>query len=188
MKREIRILGIDDAPFDKFRDKGKNLLVVGTIYRGGNYMDGLLSTKIRIDGRNSTAKLIKMINKCKFKPQLRAIMIDGIALGGFNIVDIKEVYKKTKIPVIVVIRRMPDFNKIKSALKKLGRQNKYKLIEKAGKPIKINNICIQFAGTTLEKAKEVIRISCTHSLIPEPIRVAHIIASGIKEGQSRGRA
>jgi len=188
MKREIRILGIDDAPFNKFKDKGKNLLVVATLYRGANYMDGLLSTKIKVDGSNSTSQLIKMINKCKFKPQIRIIMLDGIALGGFNIVNIEKLHKKTKIPVIVVIRKMPDFKKIENALKKLKKAGKYKLIQKAGKPVKTNGIYIQFRGLTFEKAKQVIKMSCPHSLIPEPIRVAHIIASGIKEGQSRGRA
>jgi endonuclease V-like protein UPF0215 family len=188
MKQEIRILGIDDAPFDKFRDKGKNLLVVGTIYRGGNYMDGLLSTKIKVDGSNSTSQLIKMVNQCKFKPQIRAIILDGIALGGFNIIDIEKLHKKTSIPVIVVIRRMPDFRKIKETLKKLKIENKYQLIEKAGKPVKINSIYVQFKGITKEQAKEIIKLSSIHSLLPEPIRVAHIIASGIKEGQSRGRA
>lgn len=188
MKQEIRILGIDDAPFDKHRDKGKNLLVVGVVHRGGNYMDGLLSTKIKIDGSDSTPKLVKMINRCKFKPQLRAIMLNGIALGGFNIIDISKLYKKTRIPVIVVIRKMPDFKKIKETLRKLRWAKKYKLIEKAGTPIKTKGIYIQFAGTTAKNAKEIIKISCTHSMIPEPLRVAHIIASGIVDGQSRGRA
>jgi hypothetical protein len=188
MKQEIRILGIDDAPFDKFKDKGKDLLVVGTIYRGGNYMDGLLSTKIKVDGSNSTSRLTRMVNKCKFKPQIRVIMLDGIALGGFNIIDIEKLHKKTSIPVIVVIRRMPDFRKIKQTLRKLGKAKKYRLIEKAGKPVKINSIYAQFKGITKEQAKAIIKISSIHSLLPEPIRVAHIIASGIKEGQSRGRA
>ena len=41
---------------------------------------------------------------------------------------------------------------------------------------------------TSEKAKEILEIVCTRSLIPEPIRIAHLIASGIIYGQSRGKA
>jgi len=37
-------------------------------------------------------------------------------------------------------------------------------------------------------AAKIVRISATHSLIPEPLRIAHIIASGIKNGESHGRA
>lgn len=185
-KKEIRVVGIDDAPFKKFT-KGK-VLVIGTIFRGGTWLDGLLSTKVSIDGTNSTKKLIEMINKCKFKPQLRCILLDGIALGGFNIVDVKELNKKTKIPVMVIIRRYPDFKKINETLKKINKAKKYKLIEKAGPVHKLGKIFIQINGLTLEQAKSILKITCTRSLIPEPIRVAHLIASGIITGQSKGKA
>ncbi|MBW2981470.1 DUF99 family protein [Candidatus Woesearchaeota archaeon] len=186
MKNEIRILGVDDAPFNKFKDK--NVLIIGTIFRGGSWLDGILSTKVKVDGNDSTKKLIEMVNKCKFKPQIQCIILDGIAFGGFNIIDIDELNKKTKIPVIIVIRRMPDLKKIKTTLKKLGKEKKYKLIEKAGEVHKVGKIYIQLNGVTVENAKEIIRISCTRSLLPESIRVAHIIAAGIKLGESKGKA
>ncbi|MBW2980377.1 DUF99 family protein [Candidatus Woesearchaeota archaeon] len=185
-KKEIRILGIDDAPFDKFK-KG-NVLVVGTMFRGGQWIDGVLSTKITIDGSNSTSRLISMINKSKFKPQLQCIILDGIALGGFNIIDVKELNKKTRIPVLVVIRRMPDFKRIMAALKKLKKEHKYKLIQKAGQVHKIGKVYVQMSGLSLEQAKQILKITCTHSLLPEPIRVAHLIAAGITVGESKGNA
>ena len=74
--------------------------------------------------------IMYLINKCKFKPQLRAIILDGIALGGFNIIDIKELNKKTKIPVIVVIRRKPDIENIKKTLVRIGKKVKIKLLVK----------------------------------------------------------
>lgn len=185
-KKEIRIIGIDDAPFNKFK-KG-SVLVVGTIFRGGEWCDGILSTKVAVDGNNSTKKLIEMINKCKFKPQLRCIALDGIALGGFNIVDVKELNKKTKIPVMVVIRRYPDFKKIEETLKKLNKYHKYRLIEKAGAVNKIGDIFVQLSGLNLEQARSILKITCTRSLIPEPIRVAHLIAAGVVAGESKGKA
>jgi hypothetical protein len=129
-----------------------------------------------------------MIEKCKFKPQLQAILLDGIALGGFNIVDINELNKKTKLPVIVVIRKYPDFDEIKKALKKIGKIEKYKLIEKAGKVEKIGKIYVQIAGISLRDAEEILKICCTRSLLPEPIRVAHLIGAGIVKGESKGDA
>ncbi len=185
-KREIRTLGIDDSPFKKFK-KG-NILVIGTIFRGGILLDGILTTKVSIDGNNSTRKLIQMINSSKFKPQLRCILINGIALGGFNVIDIKELNKKTRIPVIVVIRKYPDFKKIEQTLKKINKQHKYKLIQKAGPVEKINKIYIQRKGISIKKAKEILKLTCTRSLIPEPIRVAHLIAGGVITGESKGKA
>ena len=190
IKKEIRILGIDDSPFNKFKEK--KVLVVGTIFRGGEYIDGLLSCYVDIDGGDATTKLIKMIRKTKHLGQLQCIMLDGIAFGGFNIIDIQQLSKKTKLPVIVIIRRRPNLHKIEEVLKKIRQQNKIKLLKKAGKvnrvKIKNRNIYFQNFGISVDLAEKIIKKTSTHSLIPEPIRAAHLIASGIKLGESRGRA
>ena len=185
-KKEIRVIGIDDSPFNKFRDK--KVPVVGVVMRGGISIDGVLSAKVSVDGNDATKNLVSMINRCKFKPQLQCVFLDGIAVGGFNIIDINELNKKTKLPVIVVIRRMPDISKIKNTLIKINKRNKIKLIEKAGKVIQIENIFVQLAGIDFEKARKILKIVCTRSLLPEPIRLAHMIASGVVLGESRGRA
>lgn len=189
VKKEIRVLGIDDAPFNN--GKG-SCTVIGTIFRGGNYIDGLISFKVRVDGNDATAKLVKAIKKTRHYDQLNCIMTDGIAVAGFNVIDINHLYKKTKLPVIVLMRRMPNLREIHSALKKMRQEGKMKIIEKAGKIYKIKiagkNSYFQIAGISQVRAGEMIKVTTTHSLIPEPLRVAHIIASGIVRGESRGRA
>jgi len=186
MKREIRLLGIDDAPFDKF-DK-RPATVIGAMFRGGSFMDGCLSTKVEIDGTDSTARLIQMVNACKWKSQLKALLLDGIAVAGFNIIDISRLSKRTGTPVIVVIRRMPDVENIKTVLIKLGMKSKVRLLDRAGPVMKHGNIFFQCIGIEREKAAEILRISSTRSDIPEPIRVAHLIGQGLMFGESKGRA
>ena len=186
IKKEIRVIGIDDSPFNKFKDK--KILVVGVVMRGGLFVDGVLSTKVKVDGSDSTNKITKMINKCKFKPQLQCIFLNGIAVAGFNVIDVKKLNKKTKIPVVVVIRYNPDIANIKKTLIKIKQKNKIKLIEKAGKVIQIDKIFVQLTGIDLEKAREILKIVCTRSLLPEPLRLAHIIAAGIVTGESKGGA
>src|SRR3989344_1421940 len=144
MKKEIRVIGIDDSPFNKFTDK--KVLVVGVVMRGGSWIDGVLSTKVSIDGNDSTKKLIDMINKCKFKPQLQCIFLNGIAVAGFNVIDVKELGKKTKLPVIVVIRKKPNIERIKKTLVKLNKKSKIRLIEKAGSIIPAGEIYMQITG------------------------------------------
>lgn len=185
LKKQIRVIGIDDSPFDKFRDK--KAMIIGVFFRGGDFLDGVLSSSVAVDGSDSTSKMAAMVNKSKFYPQLRAIMLKGIAAGGFNLIDIQKLSKSTKVPVIVVMRKLPRLDEIRSALKKLGMKRKIKLLEKAGKITKVGNLYIQFTGCSLQKAKEILRITCTHSYIPEPIRVAHIMASGVAFGESRGK-
>jgi len=186
VKKEARILGIDDSPFDKFKDR--ETLIIGTFFRGGSSLDGVLSTTADVDGSDATDRIISMVKKSKFRPQLQAIMLNGIAVGGFNVIDIQKLHTATKIPIIVVMRDLPDVEKIKATLKSIGMARKVRLIEKAGPIYKAGLVYVQLAGCNLAKVRELLKISCTRSFIPEPIRTAHLIAAGIKLGESKGKA
>ncbi len=186
LRKEIRIIGIDDASFDKFKDK--QTLLLGVIFRGGNFLDGVVSTTIMVDGDDATEKMAQMIDKSKFKSQLRCIMLDGVTVGGFNVVDIRELSEKTNLPVIVVVRDYPDFRKIFDALEKLRFSGKKELIEKAGKVMRMGKVHVQLCNISEEKAREILQITCTRADVPEPIRVAHLIGQGITYGESKGRA
>jgi len=85
IKKFSLIVGFDDSPFNKFKDK--EVLVTGTVMRGGYSIDGIMSTKVKVDGTDSTRKLISLIGKSRFRTQIKAILLDGIAFGGFNIID-----------------------------------------------------------------------------------------------------
>jgi len=192
VKREIRIVGFDDGPFIP-RTKGR-VPVVGVVFRGGDYLDGAFKTEVSIDGMDATKILIKLLNKSRHKKQLRIIMLKGITFGGFNMVDISSLYDKTGLPVIVVNRRKPNLEKIKKALKHFKDfKKRWKCVEHAGKIHKMKieknkNIYYQFKGLLKEEVEKVIKLSCTRSLIPEPLRVAHLIASALIKGESGGRA
>ena len=192
IKKEIRIVGFDDGPFIP-RTKGE-APVVGVVFRGGDYLDGAFKTEVNIDGMNATKTLIKLLNKSRHKEQLRIIMMKGITFGGFNMVDISELYDKSKLPVIVVNRRRPNLEKIKKALKHFKDfEKRWECVKHAGKIHKMKieknkNIYYQFKGLSQEEAERIIKLSCTRSLIPEPLRVAHLIASALIKGESGGRA
>jgi hypothetical protein len=192
IRKEIRIIGIDDSPFSKTK-KG-DVLVIGTIFRGGKLMDGLVSTYVQVDGSDATEKLIKLINETKHKGQLQVIMTDGIALGGFNVLDINTLSEKTSLPVIVVMRNQPDMERVFKALTHVPNYYyKEQLIKKAGEIHEVDmrkkgKMYIQVAGIRPEEARKIVKLSATTGLMPEPIRLAHIIGSGVVEGESRGRA
>jgi len=190
IKEEIRILAWDDGPFE-FKTKGNDILV-GVIFRGGKILDGLLKTEVEIDGIDATEKIIEKILKTKHK-DIRIIMLDGITFAGFNTVDIKEIYEKTNLPVIVVNRKKPDFKKFIETLKRMSNSRKrLKCVENAGPiywvSVKNKRVCFQCYGIRKDDAAKIIKESSTMSLIPEPLRVAHLIATGFVLGESVGRA
>ena len=192
IKREIRILGFDDAPFIP-RSKD-NVPVIGVVFRGGDFLDGILKIEVTIDGMNATKILAELINKSKHKKQLRIIMLDGITLGGFNTINISELYEKTGLPVVAINRKKPDLEKIKTALKNFDDfDERWECVKDAGRFYKTKieknkNIYFQFKGLKRMEAERIIKLSCTRSLIPEPLRVAHLIASALVKGEGGGRA
>ncbi|MBC7081586.1 MAG: DUF99 family protein [Thermoplasmatales archaeon] len=188
MKKEIRIIGIDDMPFsfnDSFTD------IVGVVMRGGKYLEGVLKTTIEVDGKDATDKIIDMIQASGHRGQIKIIMINGVALGGFNIVDCEKLFNATDIPVITVARKKPNIDKIEEALKKHfdDWRERIDLINKGRtEEIKLRYpIYIKYFGIGKKSAIDAIKLSIIRGAIPEPIRVAHLIATGIKKGESRGR-
>jgi endonuclease V-like protein UPF0215 family len=51
-----------------------------------------------------------------------------------------------------------------------------------------HRLWIQRVGLTIDLARRVITSTTLHGHVPEPLRIAHLIAGGIAEGRSRGRA
>lgn len=163
-------------------------MVIGTFFRGGVALDGVMSCVVEVDGDDATSKIAEMLLKSKFRHQLKCIFLDGIAVAGFNVVDIHELHKRAKLPIIVVMRKRPDVEGMRKALRKISQEHKMTLIENAGKIFPLGKVYAQVVGTTTEKAREFLAITCTRSDIPEPLRAAHLIAAGVLKGESRGRA
>jgi len=113
-------------------------------------------------------------------------MLNGITLAGFNIVDIKELNEKTALPVIAVVSKKPDLNRVHAALKNLAlSEERWKAIINAGEIFPVitrvgkQPIYVEAMGISKELVTEILRLTSTRSKIPEPLRVAHLVASGI---------
>lgn len=187
IKPEIRVLGIDDSALIN-----EKVTVIGTFFRGGGQLDGVLRAEVTKDGMDATDTFIRMIKNSKYYTQIRVIMLDGVTYAGFNPVDINRLFNETNLPVIVFTRSCPDFEKIKLALEHLPlAEKRWEVIQRAGKVYEIvqgAQVFIQFCGIDKESAIEIVRMTTTHSNIPEPLRVAHLIATGVVLGESTGKA
>lgn len=184
VKPEIRVLGIDDGVFTP-HTKGV-VDVIGVVFRGGYWLDGVMRTQVEIDGMDATEKIASMIVESPHYDQLRVIMLNGVTMAGFNVIDIDELYDKVKLPVIAVTRNKPNFDDIERALQNLPySQERWKAIERAGKIVEVctrsgeEPVYVHVAGISEEDAKRILRSTSTRSNVPEALRVAHLVASGL---------
>jgi hypothetical protein len=186
-KNKSKIIGWDDGPF-KF-DQEEPVPVVGAITRGGGRLDGLLKTGIEKDGLNGTARLAEAINESKHRRDLSLVALDGITFAGFNVIDIKNLAEKTGIPVLAVTRKRVDIESFRSALSNLPEfKRRWQAVKNAGKigetEIRGSRIFYQTASFSFEEAERVISLTASHSVIPEPVRLADLISRAIVLGES----
>lgn len=190
VKPEIRVLGVDDGVFAP-HSKGV-ATVVGVVYRGGYWLDGVMRTEVEIDGMDSTEKIASMITASPHYDQLRVVMLNGVTFAGFNMVDIKKLFQRVRLPVITVTREKPDFDDIRRALRNLPEYEKrVEAMENAGKLMEVHTrdgeqaVYVQIAGISEKDAEKILKSTSTRSNIPEALRVAHIIASGLTRSKEK---
>ncbi|MDN5869474.1 MAG: DUF99 family protein [Nitrococcus sp.] len=184
--RLSHVVGFDDAPFPSGH-RG-DVTVVGAVF-AGTRLDGVLTGRVRRDGANSTRELVRMVRESRFAAHLQGVLLQGVALGGFNVIDVPRLSELLMLPVLVVARRRPDRQAIREALltRVAGGRRKWRLIERLGPMQPLAGVHIQRAGLTMAQAEALLERFCLHSRIPEPLRTAHIIAGGLVGAKSRQR-
>ena len=185
MKQGIRILALEDSPIKRNKPDSKCLLV-GVVARP-DIIEGVLSFNVTVDGDDSTQIIINKVKGSRFYDQIRLIAINGNTVAGMNVVDIGEVSKKLKMPLVAITRKRPHPGKLKLSIKKACPKNyktKAAILERTAKNASVARIggyYVQFAGAKRVELRKHVS-SCADLL-----RLAHIIASGISSGESRGR-
>ncbi len=180
------VAAFDDAPFE--RGHRGDVPVVGTVFSGLR-LDGILWTKVRRDGAGATRALADVLQDSRFFPQIQVVLLQGITLAGFNVVDIHGLSRAIDRPVLVVTRRAPNLDAIRRALQTRvpGGARKWKLIEAAGPMEPLGRVHIQRVGLDRREAARLVEALSVYSDVPEPLRTAHIVAGSLTPYGGRRR-
>lgn len=185
MRRLTNVIGFDDAPFAPAH-RG-DVRVVGAVV-SRTRLDGVISTSVRRDGSNATARMVDAVRRSQFAGHVRAVLLQGIAVAGFNVVDVHALHAALGLPVLVVTRRQPDLPRIQRALGSVrGGARRWALIERAGPLERLRGTFVQRVGLSSAEAEAMLEATTLHGSMPEPLRLAHLIAGGVTTGASRGR-
>ncbi len=187
MRPLSNVIGIDDAPFE--RSHRGNVGLVGVILTK-NRLDGVVVGHARRDGADATRRIAAMVRDSAFFQHLQGVILQGIAVAGFNVIDIHALNALLERPVLVVARHAPDYPAIRRALLERvpGGAGKWRLIERAGPMEPIAKVLVQRAGLDRARAERFLRDSTVHGALPEALRIAHLVAGGLATGHSRGGA
>ena len=180
------ILGIDDGPFDK-RQK-RPVRIVAVLMEGNDLVEGMALGEFPVDGDDATGFLAEWIKTLRWEPALQAVVLGGITLAGLGMVDLESLAASLGIPVLAATRRETAKSRIGEALTAAGLADRLPIVDRSPPAIRVRSgLYAAFAGTDAQHAIALIESTHRKSRMPEPLRLAHLIASAIERGQSHGR-
>jgi hypothetical protein len=179
------LLGIDDGPFEK---GAPEVAIVGVVMEGRDLVEGVAVTRFPADGEDVTTFLADWIVGLRFRPALQGIVLGGITIAGLAIVDIAALAERTKTPVLAVSRRDPKDHRLAGALRAARLTDRQAIVDRTPPAFAVtDNVFVACAGASAEHGAALVRASCSKADLPEPLRLAHLIARAVVTGESHGR-
>jgi len=185
-RKKPHILGIDDAPFNK--KQPYEVPLVAVMMEGAILVEGVTIHSFDVDGENVTGFLADWIRKMRWFETLQGVVFGGITIAGLGIIDLRELSKLLNLPVIAVNRKPTVDDELINALRSGGYENRISIVEQTPQSIKVKEgVFISFAGTDVHEARNLVTNSLQKALVPEAVRIAHLIGAALVNGESKGR-
>jgi uncharacterized protein len=155
----------------------------------GTRFEGLVWGRVRRDGWNATDVLCRLLLGGKFLPQLHLVLLDGIAFGGFNVVDLAALSARLQRPCVALMRRPPDLAAVDLALGRLpGAARRRARLARAGAIHRLGGFVFQVQGASPEDVARALPRLTDRGQVPEALRLAHLIGAAVVRGESGRRA
>ncbi|KKN24359.1 hypothetical protein LCGC14_0895600 [marine sediment metagenome] len=182
MKENPITIGFDDASFN-LKSGSKTTYLIGVVCQGFR-MAKVIKAEIKIDGYDSTEKLIELV--VENQKHVQYILTHTITFGGFNLINLRKIYKETEKPIIAINDRNVDLKAVLNTLKQKFPKNykqKVRNIINAGNLYQtkiqtaggLSSLYFHKKGIKIHEVETLLQKTCIDSKLPECIRIAHLI-------------
>lgn len=180
------LIGIDDGPFAKGVDRETPLVAV--LMEASDLVEGVALERFPIDGDGVSEFLSRWVGRLRFRATAQGVVFGGLTIAGLAVIDVEAISAATALPVLVVNRRSPSDGDVARALVAAGFPERVDLLARAPRSLPLaSGLSVAFAGTDEAGATRLLTAATRKSKLPEPLRVAHLIAAALARGASRGR-
>ena len=174
------MVGVDDGAFDR---NDRSAPVAAVALSLPQHVEAVRTAQVRVDGTDGTRRVVALVRSLGPLDGVRALLLDGAVVGGFNVLDLDVLHRELGVPIVAVTRRPPEFAAIRAALRKwfprtaearwsLLKAHRLFPVPTAGRPILAAAV-----GCSRVDAARLVRRSTVHGYWPEPLRLAHLVAS-----------
>jgi len=180
------VLGVDDGPFDK--GVSRTVPLVAVTMEGPDLVEAVSVTKFPVDGEGVTDFLADGIGNLRVRPAVQGVLFGGITIAGLAVIDVCALASRLGVPVVIVNRHEPRDQPLTEALQSAGLEHRRAILARAPEARCVNGrIYAAAAGGEAKAVAALVRATLGKSDLPEPLRLAHLIARAIVKGESRGR-
>ncbi len=174
-----RVLGIDDGPFRREMVRAPLAAVLVSLPRR---IEAVGRSFVRVDGTDATDRILGLIRSTASVGDLRALLLDGPLVGGFNVVDLDRLAEELRLPVVTVARHRPDLRRIREVLHQNFPEDadaRWRLLTRhpprpwgrGPKPLWGSVV-----GADRREAARLLDRAAVDGRWPEPLRLAHLVA------------
>jgi endonuclease V-like protein UPF0215 family len=179
---DLKVVGVDDGSFTASKPVRERALLLAVLMRRSRILKVKVGT-IEVDGADAQAVLKSLVRTLRFD----LVMLSGISFAGFNVIDISRLAYELKKPVIAITGDRPDNRAVRKALKDhfVDWETRWRCVRSAGrlytcKPLKDEpKLYFEVKGAAPDLARSIISKTAVISRLPEPVRVARMMAKGL---------
>jgi len=177
-KSGIRGLAIAES----FSQDSKKSVLSGIVMSTDLVIDGFVMGHSTVGGDDATDAILSMYEKLD-RADVSFLLISGIIISSYNMIDVKRISEKTGLPVIAITHdesdgiedairhHFPDSYETKLAeYSKLGSREKITLHTS-------HNLYIRNEGCTVLEATHLLDKITLQGSIPEPLRITQLLAN-----------
>jgi len=184
-KKGIRGLIIAES----FKPNSVSSILSGIVMRRDFIIDDFVFGKTTLEGNDATDVILNMYKELQ-RTDINYVLISGLIVSMYNIIDIEKLFHSLQIPIIGITYN--DSLGIEDALKHHfpnSYESKINSYRNLGKREKITlrtsyDVFIRKEGCTLNDVKHLLDELTLQGAVPEPVRVSQLLAKKILERES----
>jgi hypothetical protein len=165
---------------ESFKKSCKKSTLAGLVMRRDLIIDGMTFGSATIEGDDATESIIS-IHKSLARDDINCILLDGLVISMYNIINGEKIADTTALPVVAIT--FEDSKGLEASIKHHfdDWQHKVEQYQNLGKRERITlktgkNLFIRYWGLSQKKVIAILNSFTLQGSVPEPIRVAKLAA------------
>ena len=175
-KPGLRVLGIAES----FVRSSRISILAGAVMRADLRLDGLAYGRATVGGDDATKAVLNLYEQLE-RTDVNALLLSGLAISWFNIIDLEEVSVRTQKPVICLTYE--ESLGLEKYIREYFPQPEEKLrcyaVSGERVPVWLKTgfeVYVRALGASAEEARILLNKFTRDGRVPEPVRVARMMA------------